>query len=67
MRLKSNCFLTKCERAKTMIKLCTLISKENNYGYWIVAVKDNPSEKYFALPHHIRAPLEGETTERIYE
>lgn len=65
MRLKSNCFLTKCEKAKTMRKLCTLIDKSGNH--WIVAVKDNLSEKYFALPHHIRAPLDGETTERIFD
>lgn len=48
-----------------MRKLCTLINKSGSH--WIVAVKGNPSEKYFALPHHIRAPLDGETTERIYD
>ena len=65
MKLKSKCFLTNCERARTMKKLCTLVSKHSNY--WIVAVKDDPSEKYFALPHHIRAPKSDEVDVRLYD
>lgn len=65
LKLKSKCFLTNCERARTMKKLCVLIKKGDTY--WIVEVKGNPSEKYFALPHHIRAPIEGETNARLFD
>lgn len=58
MKLNANCFLTNCERALTMKKMCTLFDKSGNH--WIVAVKDNPSEKYYALPHHVRPPKAGE-------
>lgn len=60
MNLDSNCFLINCEKAKTMKKICTLFDKSGSH--WIVAVKDNPGEKYFALPHHVRAPKKGEVT-----
>lgn len=65
MKLKSKCFLTNCERARTMRKLCVLIERGDRY--WIVQVKDNPSEKYFALPHHIRAPLDAEVDVRLFD
>lgn len=65
LKLKSKCFLTNCERARTMKKLCVLIEKDKNH--WIVEVKGNPSEKYFALPHHIRAPIKGETDVRLFD
>ena len=67
MNLNSNCFLIKCEKAKTMKKICTLI--DNTGDYLIIAVKDNPSEKYFALPHHVRSPKTGEVQAgtRLYD
>ena len=63
----SNCFLIKCEKANTMKKICTLV--DNTGDYWIIAVKDNPSEKYFALPHHVRSPKAGEVIAgvRLYD
>ena len=67
MNLNANCFLIKCEKAKTMKKICTLV--DNTSNYWIIAVKDNPSEKYFALPHHVRSPKAGEVIAgvRLYD
>lgn len=41
-----------------MKKICTLIDKSGIH--WIIAAKDDPSEKYYALPHHIRSPKAGE-------
>lgn len=65
MKIKSKCFLTKCEKALTMRKVCRLIKKDPLY--WIVEVIDNPSEKYFALPHHIRLPIKDEVDARLYD
>ena len=50
-----------------MKKICTLV--DNTGDYWIIAVKDNPSEKYFALPHHVRSPKAGEVIAgvRLYD
>lgn len=58
MKIGSNCFLIKCEVSRTMKDICTLVSKGDIH--WIVEVKSNPKEKYYALPHHIRAPKNGE-------
>lgn len=41
-----------------MKKICTLHSMDGNH--WIIAVKDNPPEKYYALPQHVRSPKAGE-------
>jgi hypothetical protein len=48
-----------------MKRACKLVEKGNIY--YIVSTKDDPSEKYFVLPNHLRAPLDGETNVRLFE
>jgi len=65
VRIGSNCFIIRCDISKTMKRACKLVEKGNIY--YIVSTKDDPSEKYFVLPNHLRAPLDGETNVRLFE
>lgn len=64
MRIGSNCFIVRCDIARTMRKLCKLIEK--GPIYYIVCAKDDPNEKYFVLPNHLRSPIDDETNTRLY-
>ena len=70
MKIGSNCFLIRCDLARSMREICTVLEfKEGDVYPYIVAPKSRPDYKIQARLEQVRKPKQGEVQQgrRLYD
>lgn len=61
MKIGSNCFLIRCDLARSMREICTVLEfKEGEVYPYIIAPKSRPDYKIQARFNNVRNPKRGE-------